>query len=923
MNQVIEKRKAQLGLALERGLIDEDTYRAALSAIACALSPDAGGMGTPEAAFSDADAFATPFREAIHRGLTPEDAAGALAAYRRVVAASVQHIPLRGADVGAGDAGALRRIHLSRIYVDLDIHASGRIPSPGRRPTESPPAGSGDALDLFFDAEAHPASALEAVAQERRLVILGDPGSGKSTFLNHLCLCLAAHPLQPEGGWMKRLPFWPAAEADALPVPVALRDFANWLPDTVGPPRVRHLWHFILSRLKDQNLFFAAKPLENALEAGRAILLLDGLDEASSRTKRAFIRDAVAAFVARYPRCRIVLTCRILSYQDSRWRIPDFPTVKLAPLDDKKIDRFITAWYDDLVRNGSVCSAAEGARLAARLQAAVRRPDLRRMAPNPLLLTVMTLVHTHKGELPEARAKLYEEAVDILLWRWEQIKTGEAGEAEDVRALLARAGRKEMDLKRVLWHLAFEAQLRISGAGESAASDIEEILLRRALVGLHPGKDLNWVEEMLQAIKQRTGLLIERSPEVLAFPHRSFQEYLAGSFLAAQPKFAQTAARLSEKGDTWRQVTLLAVGKLFHVNGHIDPPLALVGELCAADRGLHGPDWRKIWLAGEIIQEIGSHSAADSALGRDLSDRVRTLISRLIQGNHLAPLERVAAADTLAALGDPRFRPHFWDLPQEEGRGLARIGLLKIEAGPFQMGSDPARDPNAQDREQPLHTVELPTFFIGRYPVTVSQYRRFIEDAGRTLPRIWHRYNTVENHPVVLVTWYDAVAYCRWLTARLRQHFSLIREKGWRFRLPSEAEWEKASRGGDGRLYPWGNRPDPGRANYHDTKIGGPSPVGVFPAGASPYGCLDMAGNVWEWTRSLWGREWESQDFGYPYDPAVPSREDESADRGVKRLLRGGSYLFHQEIVRCAYRYRVDPGYANFNWGFRIACVPS
>ncbi|WP_373497966.1 SUMF1/EgtB/PvdO family nonheme iron enzyme [Desulfococcus sp.] len=921
MTNVIEKRKAQLGQALDRGLIDPDTFRAALAALECSPPADSVTEDPRKAGFLDDDAGQKALQQPIYLGQAPDDPAEALAIYRRVIAASVQHIPLRGADVGAGDAGALRRIHLSQIYVDLDIHASGQVKPPMRRLSGDPACGAPDELDIFFDAEDHPTSALEATSQERRLVILGDPGSGKSTFLNHLCLCLAAHPNQPNGGWMKRLRCWPVDEEDIVPIPVALRDFSNWLPDAPGPPRVRHLWYFILSRLKGQNLLFAAKVLENALENGRAILLLDGLDETPSKTKRAFVRDAVAVFASRYSKSRIVLTCRILSYQDSQWQIPDFPAVRLAPLDDKKIDLFITAWYDDLVRIGNVCSAAEGARLAGRLQAAVRRPDLRRLAPNPLLLTVMTLVHTHKGELPEARAKLYEEAVDILLWRWEQIKTGEAQEAFDVRALLAEAGRKEMDLKRVLWHLAFEAQLKISGAGESAATDIDEILLQKALAGLHPQKDLRWTEQMLQAIKHRTGLLIERAPEVLAFPHRSFQEYLAGSFLAAQPKFAQMAAKLSENGDIWRLVTLLAVGKLFHVNGHIDTPLALVGELCAVERGRHGPDWRKIWLAGEILQEIGPNSASDSALGKDLSERVRARISRLIQGNHLTTLERVAAGNTLAALGDARFRTNFWGLPRDEGRGIEKIGFLKIEAGPFQMGSDPSRDPDTQDREQPFHSVDLPTFFIARYPVTVNQYRLFIEDAGARPSKTWHLYNTVENHPVVLVTWHDAVAYCRWLTARLRQNFSLIRDKGWRFRLPSEAEWEKAARGADGRIYPWGNRPDPGRANYYDTRIGAPSPVGSFPAGASPCGCLDMAGNVWEWTRSLWGREWEKQEFGYPYDPEDPSREDETADNCVKRLLRGGSYLFNSDIVRCAYRYRVDPSYANFNWGFRVACV--
>lgn len=922
MTDVIAKRKVQLELALENGIIDEDTFRSAVSALECAPPADVVG-GSSQTADIDGDPLIEKMLSGdAYIGPAPRDPAEALAIYRRVLAAAVKHIPLRGTDVGGGDAGALRRISLSQIYVDLDIYASGRLNSLPHDPSDINADEPPDELDAFFDSEDRPSSALEATAQERRLVILGDPGSGKSTFLNHLCLCLAAHPINPDDGWMNRLRRWPDDEEDVVPIPLMLRDFSGWLPENPGKPRVRHLWYFILSRLKDQNLLFAAKVLEDALENGRAVLLLDGLDETPSKTKRAFIRDAVAAFADRYPKSRIVLTCRVLSYQDKNWQLSDFPAVRLAPFDDKKIDNFISAWYDDLVRIHTVCSPAEGARLAGRLQTAVRRPDLRRLAPNPLLLTVMTLVHTHKGELPEARAKLYEEAVDILLWRWEQIKAGEAEDGRHLRGLLAQAGRKEIDLKRVLWQLAFEAQLRISGSSESTATDIGELPLQKALAALHPQRDLRWAETMLQTIKLRTGLLIERAPEVYAFPHRSFQEYLAGSFLAAHAKFAQMAAKLSESGDIWRLVTLLAVGKLFHVNGHIDQPLALVGELCAAERGHPAPDWRKVWLAGEILQEIGPNSAADSALGKDLLDRARTLLSRLIRGNHLTTLERIAAGSTLSALGDSRFRSNFWGLPKDEGHGIEKIGFVKIEAGPFWMGSDPSRDKSAMDREQPFHSLELPTFYIGRYPVTVNQYRIFAEDSGLKLSQAWQKYNTVRNHPAVLVTWYDAIAYCRWLTSKLRQNFSLIREKGWCFRLPSEAEWEKAARGDDGRIYPWGNRPDSERSNYYDTKIGTPSPVGSFPTGASPYGCLDMAGNVWEWTRSLWGREWEKQAFGYPYDPANSAREDESADEGTKRLLRGGSYLFNPDIVRCAYRYRVDPRYANFNWGFRVACVP-
>jgi predicted NACHT family NTPase len=222
---------------------------------------------------------------------------------------------------------------------------------------------------------------------------------------------------------------------------------------------------------------------------------------------------------------------------------------ELAPLDEEKIDHFVGAWYEELGQIGAV-SQEEVLPLTDKLRQAVRRADLRRMAANPLLLTVMALVHTHKGRLPEARALLYEECTDLLLWRWEGVKVQAAGSA-GLRQRLAEVGLQDVDLKRVLWALAFEAHRGAGGREEEATADIPETALLQALRELHPQRSWDWAAAVVAQIKERAGLLVEREPEVYAFPHRTFQEYLAACNLSVQADFAQQAAALSEEATFW------------------------------------------------------------------------------------------------------------------------------------------------------------------------------------------------------------------------------------------------------------------------------------------------------------------------------------------------------------------------------------
>ncbi|GIK39558.1 MAG: hypothetical protein BroJett011_33910 [Chloroflexota bacterium] len=227
--------------------------------------------------------------------------------------------------------------------------------------------------------------------------------------------------------------------------------------------------------------------------------------------------------------------------------------------------------------------------------------------------------------------------------------------------------------------------------------------------------------------------------------------------------------------------------------------------------------------------------------------------------------------------------------------------LILIPAGEFQMGSNPEKDKQADSEEQPQHKLCLPDYYIAKTPVTNVQYSAFVQATKRKAPYHWEKGKIPEgkeNHPVVHVSWDDAVAYCSWLA----------QVTGKAYRLPSEAEWEKAARGTDGRIYPWGNKWDAKRCNTQESKLGGTTPVEIYSASVSPYGVLDMAGNVWEWTNSL--------PYSYPYDP-----KDGRESPGAKghRVLRGGSWDYRQRSARCACRRKDHYNRCNGLSGFRVA----
>ena len=272
-----------------------------------------------------------------------------------------------------------------------------------------------------------------------------------------------------------------------------------------------------------------------------------------------------------------------------------------------------------------------------------------------------------------------------------------------------------------------------------------------------------------------------------------------------------------------------------------------------------------------------------------------------------ADLERFSGLT--ASIGDRwGLRSDTWFLPDEE-----LLGFVEIPAGPFLMGSDPAVDRLAFDNEwwpgaRPQVTVDLPAFYVGRYEVTVAQFAAFVEETGYgTHPEAFQR---PPDHPVAFVSWTDALAYAQWLEATLREwpetppELSRLFRDGWRISLPTEAQWEKAARGSDGRIYPWGNESRRDRANYGGRST---TPVGSFECPECPFGLLDMSGNVWEWTRSPYQ--------AYPYDEA---NDREGLDVDALWVSRGGAFDDTERTVRTGIRGGADPGVRRPFIGFRL-----
>jgi formylglycine-generating enzyme required for sulfatase activity len=351
------------------------------------------------------------------------------------------------------------------------------------------------------------------------------------------------------------------------------------------------------------------------------------------------------------------------------------------------------------------------------------------------------------------------------------------------------------------------------------------------------------------------------------------------------------------------------------------------------------PESRKNWAYQRILTSL-SVRAEKLRISVTTTTRKKIEQKPVEKGAEILPEQEKAALESVVAIPQQRDYPPARDMGLDMLREIlhedslkiytfADMPFMRVPEGKFLMGS---KDDNglAWDNERPQQTVELPEFYIARYPVTNEQYLKFTdaaryvtlaENEGGENPEKggfakgynWRtplgRNNIGQRpkHPVVQITWQDAIAYMRWLNEKSEDELP----SGYRFVLPTEAQWEKAARGEYGNEWPWGNEFDKNRCSSRESEKGDTVPVDAYSAGASPYGVMDMVGNVWEWTHTLYKE--------YPYKDDGRESEEEVG----RRVLRGGSFNRDLRFTRCASRGNNVSDTRGYALGFRICVSPA
>lgn len=765
----------------------------------------------------------------------------------------------------------------------------------------------------------------DAATVQPRFVLRGDPGSGKSSFLRHLALCLAGELRRRAGDQHVPAKANLAALRDWLldayvPLYVEMRTLVNTVFSTlptddsqpVARPTAETLWTYVAQAPR---IAPYTEDLRRMAETGELILLLDGLDEVPQgdrRSRREQIQSFVYALVQRYPDLRIVLTSRPNAYQPAKWALHGFGYATLEPLHFERLRELALALF-------TTAAVAAAERAATDFVQALR--DHRHLDPqlyaNPLLFTLLAALWLTNPtrRLPETQAELYRAAVDLLLDWWTRRRLPDQSVVEWL-GLAPEALRPLLETLAYTVHASEEANAPHDVQANAAQRDPTTFSIETLFLILYRNHYHRHLDEISDYLTQKAGILISTEPEQFRFSHRSFQEHLAACALISpaptnrQPPIDPKRhfphgllAHIHSAPLLWENVAHLAADELSLTR---QPELwTLLHGLCQPylQRGAEGASALVALKIADRHRLFAEISPGD--MQAFLLEPLRQTALKLLtdQETFPAPAERNLAGELLGRRPEHDTRP---------GVGCRRDGLPDIDWVEIPEADEQGR------REfiyQQSERRTEPTFWMARYPVTYGQFQAFLDaEDGFYNPLWWEGLAAPEdekakpreqafkfwNHPRENVNWHDAIAFCRWLTAKAKAQPALLPpalrgRTDWRITLPTEWQWEKAARGpsigsGTGRRYPWGEKYVSGYANIDETgRKDGPhylqktSAVGMYPPNKSPFGVVDMSGNVWEYCLNEYSN---------------PDRTQETGN--ANRVVRGGSWTSIRSLRPCS-----------------------
>jgi formylglycine-generating enzyme required for sulfatase activity/3',5'-cyclic AMP phosphodiesterase CpdA len=698
----------------------------------------------------------------------------------------------------------------------------------------------------------------DLICKNPYLLVEGQAGSGKTTLLKHFCHAALAEPTDGDA-------------VPLFPVLMFLKDLKTFEEELLKMPSNRDAFARLFDRYGlDFDTGVTAERVKAFCEAGKAVFLLDGLDEIDLALRN-WVAEALACFRDNHGSPPVVLSGRPHGIEGRVVDLFGDRHIQIQPLDMGQVETFVRKWFCHVLdQEEAVCLKTADDLLADMKD----HPAVDELKDTPLMLTAICMLYNDGKELPGQRAELYNKFVNFLLYR--------------------RFPEPER-IQRFLMDLALDMHTkRVRVIDQKPAVDILERIWTPKGGAADPD-DRDRLRNAFETIESQCGLLKYEAGRY-GFWHLTFQEFLAAAALVNRERrnYAEAIKDLWED-DWYREVVQLYIGHLSLNNSGMANEI--VSQIMEGGDSAPFNRWR---LAARALHDIHRDWREDAVVEKTIG-RLMAVI-----GSDAEPKARADAGDILGRLGDPRDLKRF----------------VAVEGGRYKLSTG---------------EVDIQPFEIGKYPVTNAWYKAFIDaggyqDAGLWTPegRKWLEYTETSvpefwydrkwncpNAAVVGVCWWEAMAFIAWLNASQKKH---------RYFLPDENQWEAAAAGKEGREYPWGEWEE-NRCNSEESKIEKTSAVGTFENGNTPEGVSDLAGNVWEWTRTEYFGEKVVDDL--PFDEEVQQLYDgekyreafeKYRDKYEKNpVLRGGSWGAGRGFARCAFRFGGYPSYRHNVAGFRCA----